>query len=150
MRFRSAAVGLLLVACSASDPATPPAAQVCAADPRVSAFKVGIESVSSAKTMRVRIASATPTWVVQGVNEWTLAITDGSGAPLDGLTISIKPVMPDHGHGSSTVPVVTPLGAGQYRATGISLPMRGVWNVTINATGAVNDSVTFTFCVDGQ
>ena len=116
----------------------------------MSAFKLGIESASSANAMRMRIVSATPTYVIQGVNDWTLAITDGAGAPLDGLTVAIKPVMPDHGHGSSTVPVVTPLGTGQYRATGISLPMRGVWNVSVAATGAVNDSVTFTFCVDGQ
>lgn len=144
-------IALVLVACSAGDPATaPPTAKVCAADPRVSAFTIGIESASPAKAMRVRIVSASPTAVTQGTNDWTLAITDGGGAPLDGLTVAVKPVMPDHGHGSSTVPVVTSLGGGQYRATGISLPMRGVWNVTVAATGAVNDSATFTFCVDGQ
>lgn len=150
MRAWSPAFALFVVACSASDATTPPAAQVCATDPRVSAFKLGIESTSPTKAVRVSIVSATPAYVIQGVNEWTLAITDGAGAPLDGLTVAVKPVMPDHGHGSSTVPVVTPLGGGRYRAAGISLPMRGVWNVAIAVTGAVNDSVTFTFCVDGQ
>lgn len=149
---RALALALLVgaSACASSpDPTTQPTAQVCASDPRVTAFKVGVEATASTGAMKVAIETADPTHVVQGVNTWTLRITDPQGAPLDGLTVAVKPVMPDHGHGSSTIPQITALGGGRYRASAISLPMRGVWNVAIVVTGAVNDSATFTFCVDG-
>ncbi|CAN5334430.1 hypothetical protein BH09MYX1_BH09MYX1_17180 [soil metagenome] len=142
---------IALGGCASTPDATPqPTAQVCASDPRVSAFKLGIESAGTGGALHVSIVSATPAWVVQGVNDWTLDVTDGSGAPRDGLTLTVKPFMPDHGHGSSTVPQVTTMGGGRYHVTGISLPMRGVWDVTVAASGALNDAVVFTFCVDGS
>jgi hypothetical protein len=97
----------------------------------------------------ISIASATPTVVQQGLNDWTVAIHDPQGAPVDG-TVTIAAFMPDHNHGSPTPATVTPQGNGQYDISGINLSMRGVWTITISvASPTINDSATFTFCVDG-
>ncbi len=97
----------------------------------------------------VAIVSATPSVVQQGLNEWTVSITN-AGAPVNG-TVTINEVMPDHGHGSPTLATVTPTGNGQYDIAGINLSMRGVWTVTISvASPTLSDSVAFTFCVDGS
>ena len=94
------------------------------------------------------ITSANPSVVQQGLNEWTVSVQD-NGAPVDG-TVTVKPFMPDHGHGSPTVATVTPEGNGVYDISGINLSMRGVCTVTVSiASPAVDDSAVFTFCVDG-
>lgn len=141
----------ICAACSTGGEATPPpTAKFCAGDPRVAAFAIGATSTGAANAMKVTLSAAQPSAIVQGVNDWTFDVASPAGAPLDGLTLAVKPTMPDHGHGSSTIPTVTALGGGRYRATGISLPMRGVWSIAIVATGAVNDAATFNFCVDGS
>lgn len=145
------AVLLLLTACSSgATTSPPPATKFCAADPRVSSFGIGTTATGAAGTMKVELTGATPSDIAQGTNEWTLLVTSPTGAPLDGLTLAVKPTMPDHGHGSSVVPTVTALGGGRYRASELSLPMRGVWSIAVQATGSVNDSATFVFCVDGS
>jgi hypothetical protein len=58
--------------------------------------------------------------------------------------------MPDHGHGSPVEEQVEALGGGEYRITPLNLFMAGVWEVTLEMTGAddVTDEVVFTVCVD--
>ena len=153
VRLRTAALALVLAlaACSGDDASSPPpATKFCAADPRVSNFALGATTTSAAGAMKVTLTAATPTGITQGTNEWTLLVATPTGTPLDGLALAVKPTMPDHGHGSSVVPTVTALGGGRYRVSELSLPMRGVWSIAIAATGSVNDSATFTFCVDGS
>ena len=88
----------------------------------------------------------------KGLNAWTLALTDATGSPMSGATITVKPYMPDHGHGSSIVPAVTPMSAaGTYQVTLLDLFMAGIWTVTFTITppsGPV-ESLVFSFCVDG-
>jgi len=140
---------LLASACTSSvaTPAPPPA--FCASDPRVQAFQLGLQSACVGGLCRVRVVEATPASVVQGLNDWTLVLEDPEGKPIDGATLSIKPTMPDHGHGSPTITQIAPLGGGRYRATGINLAMRGVWIVPVVASGPVNDQASFILCIDG-
>lgn len=136
----------LLVACSSSSGAPPP---YCASDPRVEAFDVPLLSKGAAGASII-IESGTPSVVQQGLNDWTVKITDASGTPIDG-TVSVLSSMPDHGHNSPTLPTITPKGNGEYDIANINLSMRGVWTVTISiASASVNDDATFTFCVDGS
>lgn len=95
------------------------------------------------------IASATPSAVQQGLNEWTVGIHDSGGMPVEG-TVTLSPFMPNHGHGSPTPATITPLGGGQYDIAGINLSMEGVWTITMTvASPSLTESVAFTFCVDG-
>jgi hypothetical protein len=139
----------LAAACTSSVAPPAPTPAFCASDPRVQAFQLGLQSVCVGGQCRVRVVEATPASVVQGLNDWTLVLEDPAGKPVDGATLSVKPTMPDHGHGSPTITQIAPLGNGRYRATGINLAMRGVWTVPVVATGPVNDQASFTLCVDG-
>ena len=136
----------LLTALGCSSPTVPPA--YCASDPGVETFQVGMVQKGVSGT-NVTIASATPSVVQQGLNEWVVSLTDSSGKPVDG-TVTESAFMPAHNHGSPTPSTVTPKGSGQYDISGINLSMRGVWTITIAVTTATgSDSATFTFCVDG-
>jgi hypothetical protein len=140
-----AVAALALLACS-SPSGAPPA--FCASDPRVEAFSLGLTSTGSAGAS-FEIESATPSVVQQGLNEWTVAVHDSSGAPVDGA-LGEKAWMPDHGHGSPTLPTITAKGGGEYDVSGINLSMRGVWQITLSITSpTVSDAAVFTFCVDG-
>jgi hypothetical protein len=135
----------LLGGCSQS-PTVAPA--FCATDPRVETFQTGMTSKGAAGAV-VTISSATPSVVQQGLNEWVVTITDSSGNPVSG-TVNESAFMPDHGHGSPTLPTITPKGNGQYDISEINLSMSGVWTITITvASPSLNDSATFTFCIDG-
>jgi hypothetical protein len=70
-----------------------------------------------------------------------LTITDmTTGAPEDGLDLSIVPWMPSMGHGTSVVPVVTAAGNGKYVVTQLVLFMAGHWELRTAMSGAVSDS----------
>ncbi len=134
----------MLVGCSSS---SAPAA-FCASDPRVESFSLGLASKGVAGAS-FSIVGATPSVVQQGLNEWTVTVTDAKGAPVDG-TVTLASLMPDHNHGSPTQATITAKGNGQYDIAGINLSMRGVWTVTITiASASLNDNAAFTFCVDG-
>ena len=140
------ASAVLLVACS-SQSGAPPA--YCASDPRVEAFDVPLLAKGAAGASVV-IESGTPAVVQQGLNEWIVKITDASGNPADG-TVTVVSSMPDHGHNSPTPATITDNGNGEYDIAGINLSMRGVWTITISiASASLDDSATFTFCVDGS
>jgi len=88
---------------------------------------------------------------IKGTNDWTLKILDASGAPEDGLTLKASLFMPDHGHGPSVEPVVTPVSgqSGVYLASPVWFFMEGYWEVTFTwqpATGA-QESVVFPICI---
>ena len=72
---------------------------------------------------------------------------DTSGAPASGLTISMVPWMPAHGHGTSVKPVVTETEPGVYVAAPVNLFMAGAWQLITTITGPVDDSVTPTLDV---
>jgi hypothetical protein len=88
---------------------------------------------------------------IKGTNDWTVKILDANGAPEDGLTIKASLFMPDHGHGPSVEPTVTPVSgqAGTYLASPVWFFMEGYWEVTFTwqpATGA-QESVVFPICI---
>jgi len=146
VRVALAFVLLACGACSSSSPSTVSAAS-CANDPRVEAFSVPL-SAKGASGTNIVIQNATPTMVQEGMNDWTVSITDSNGAPVDG-TVTIVAAMPDHGHDSPTPATITSKGNGAYEIDAINLVMSGVWAITISiASPTLNDSATFTFCID--
>jgi hypothetical protein len=124
---------------------------ICASDPRAMAYTVGLAQPSKDKTMDAVFVDASPAPPSKGENSWTLKLTNAQGSPVDGATITATPFMPDHGHGSSVTPTVTPMGSGAYQVGNLDLFMPGIWTVTLSIkppSGAV-ETVVFSFCIDG-
>ena len=78
----------------------------------------------------------------RGLDELQYTVTTPSGAPEDGLTMTVVPWMPDMGHGGSVTPVVTPEGHGVYLVTDVYFYMPGPWQLRTTFQGPVTDSVT--------
>ena len=57
--------------------------------------------------------------------------------------------MPVHGHGGSTVPVITPMGGGLYSVGNLDFFMGGYWDLYLDLTpaGGTPDLVTFPICI---
>ena len=70
---------------------------------------------------------------VAGLDAVEIVVTDAtSGAPVDGLDVTLTPWMPAMGHGASVTPLLTPMGSGHYRFTDVSLFMPGEWQLRTN------------------
>jgi YtkA-like len=148
------AVALVLAGCSGDD-ADPMAdgdddgmASFCEDEDRADAFAVDLRKTG--ERYAVTIVQATPAEPVRGDNIWMVRVTDTSGAPMEAMTVDAKPWMPDHGHGTPVEEQVTELGAGEYEVSVLNLFMAGLWRVTLDVTGADDetDSVEFFVCVD--
>jgi len=127
------------------------AEQNCATDDRAPEFAIGL-AATGANGYTLAIEAATPFPAARGDNAWTVAITDGAAAPAAGLQIAVDPRMPDHGHGTPIVAVVTETGtAGTYEIDPINLWMPGYWEIGVQLSdsgGSPLDAATFKVCVD--
>lgn len=95
------------------------------------------------------LSSAASPPVIGDLTDWTMQIADAQGAMVTGATITVKPFMPDHGHGTDAVANVTADStAGQYDVAPLYLFMAGYWTVTFTITdGAVTDTVVYSVCL---
>lgn len=148
-----AALLCAVAACSDDDAgqsSTPGAATGCAADTRKDIYVAGLAKPAGA--LSVKLVDAKPGPPVKGTNELTLELLDASGNPVDGATVTVKPFMPDHGHGSAVTPSVTPSGAGRYAVSKVYLAMAGLWRITVSVQmpgGGPLQEAAFQFCLDG-
>lgn len=155
---------LALLACSSPD--DPPAGAagaagtagaagsqgVCAKDNRAQSYSPGMELPGKAGLYSVRLESISPVPAFKGDNLWKVQIVDASKQPVDGLTLKVKPFMPDHGHGSSITPQIKPQGAGgRYDVEQLNLFMPGLWQVffTVQPAAGGGDEAEVAFCVEG-
>jgi hypothetical protein len=99
---------------------------------------LSVASTSGLLRVDVRWSPAAPT---VGLDASELTITDGAGAPVGGLTLTVVPWMPAHGHGTSTMPTVSETSPGVYVATPISFYMPGEWELRTTIAGAIDDMV---------
>jgi hypothetical protein len=82
---------------------------------------------------------------VVGFDAGELTITDGTGAPMSGLTLSVVPWMPAHGHGASVAPSWSEVSPGVYDVAPLDFYMSGTWQLlttitrAMGATGAAID-----------
>jgi hypothetical protein len=97
-----------------------------------------VASASGQLTVAVWWSPAQPT---VGYDAAQLAITDTSGAPVAGLTLTIVPWMVAHGHGASVEPEVSETMPGVYVAAPVDFYMAGSWELmTAIAGGEIDDS----------
>jgi hypothetical protein len=119
----------------------------CAAEARAVPYEAGMRFASE-NGLEVTLVRSVPEPLV-GAQSWDLSLRYHK-EPVLGATVRISPFMPDHGHGSTTTPIVLEQGGGTYSATHIKFTMTGYWRTTIRVTTAEwTDSVFVPFCVDG-
>jgi putative intracellular protease/amidase len=111
-----------------------PASREFGLGPRASARQVYAATLQPRQPLRVRHLQTVP-----------VLVTDASGRPIEGLSISVDGGMPEHGHGLPTQPRVRrDLGGGVYEIEGLRFNMGGWWTLKLaidSPAGA--DSVTF-------
>ncbi len=107
-------------ACGASTPPTPAPLAFDGAPAQT------VASASGALSIAVWWSPAPPT---VGYDASQLAITDQTGAPVSGATLTIVPWMPAHGHGASVQPTVQETAPGVYVATPVDFYMAGTWQL---------------------
>ncbi|MES1210447.1 MAG: FixH family protein [Pseudomonadota bacterium] len=83
-----------------------------------------VASASGALSIAVWWSPAQPT---VGYDAGQLAITDQTGAPVSGATLTVVPWMPAHGHGASVQATITETAPGVYAATPLDFYMSGAW-----------------------
>jgi hypothetical protein len=85
-------------------------------------------------------------------NDWVIALTDKSGAPIHGAIIKNPDTyMPKHNHPGGFTPVVSELATepGHYEFKGIYFSMTGPWEVLfdVGTGGAAPELVVINVCV---
>ena len=121
----------------------------CQDDPRVTAYAPGITATSIDGQMKVVFMSADPAPPADGLDSWSVKITDGSGNPLPNLPLIGSPTtlfMPDMGHGANA-PYIDGGAGGIYNYTEANLFMPGIWRVTFAVDGG--ESAQIFFCITG-
>lgn len=121
----------------------------CDNDSRVTPFATGIKATSASGNLVVELLSADPSPPQRGagdagMNAWKVRITTGGQTPTEAVTVTT--LMPDHGHGSPKVPVLTPNGDGTFTLSDLFLFMGGVWEISF--TESPQEIAKFSFCVD--
>src|SRR5258706_11964706 len=92
-------LALPLAACGTSDPGPGDDTHYdCTMEPRADTFAVGLEHVTTAGVHYVLVSSV-PAPPARGDNDIVIHIEDATAAPMTGQQLTIRPYMPDHGHG---------------------------------------------------
>ena len=154
MRRLAIAFSLVLAACSGGGGDGDDMPIDCALETRDDEFAIGLEKISPNGT-HFRLMQAEPAPPERFENRWTIQVTDAGGAPLAGRTITVTPWMPDHGHGTGVVTVVTESATtpGEYVADPVFLAMPTLHEVFVDISPAQTppdpDQVVFRFCIPG-
>ena len=83
-------------------------------------------------------------------NTWVVSVTDATAGTPAGVTLtSDRPWMPQHNHGATTDPVVTPGDPGTFTISALDFFMAGYWQLKLNLVPASGDpdDATFSICV---
>jgi hypothetical protein len=137
--FLICVVAFAVSACGGSTASCPTTASFSASP------QLALASSSGALSLAVRTS---PEPLARGMNEVQYQVSNTNGEGVSGLSLAVVPWMPDMGHGSSVLPVVTDEGQGTYLVTCVDIIMPGAWQLRTTFTGPVSDSATPTFQVE--
>lgn len=141
------AAGAALPACHSTADAPMDADFVtCNAEPRATPYQPGMQVTSTNGTFIVKLLSNTFTdssgkpqdeAFAKGNDVWSVETDDGTTmTPLDDLSITVAPYMPDHRHGTTPVGVMAAGTPGVYTIQPVNLYMAGYWEVTFDIVKA--------------
>jgi hypothetical protein len=183
IRVRSSAIfGLLCTAlCAACSSSATPASSTqpvangggdtdaggldaCTDEPNVDTYAPSLKKLGQSGALTFELVSSTPAPPALNDNTFVVRVTGSDGTPLGGLLTAALD-MPEHGHSSPKVPVITfDAAAGTFTLDPMYLFMVGLWRITLTfqpapdagvsgaagAAGAegVSDSAVFQFCID--
>lgn len=122
----------------------------CAAETRADEFVLGLAKPGESGQLTFQLVTADPAPPARGDNSWIIELDTmaAPATPVTGATMSVTPFMPDHAHGSGKTVTITPMTeAGQYKLEPVNLWMPGLWEVTIQVSGAQPDRAVFRFCL---
>jgi hypothetical protein len=137
---------LLVAGCGGDDE---PVDSRCADETRADVYEPGMIAAGADGLFEIELLAAEPAPPDKGDNRWSIELRALGGDPVSGAAIVVTPFMPDHGHGTSLVPVVEPAAEpGRYQIDVINLWMPGLWEVRFDIDDGA-DLVTFAFCVEG-
>jgi hypothetical protein len=157
------ALGVALTACGDGGGDEADAGFNCALDGRGETFIAGMSRVG-AGGYTITLIDALPSPPARDDNAWTVRVEDPEGAPAADGVLDVLPCMPDHGHGTTLSPRITPNGDGTFSVERINLWMPGLWrtSIMVGAPGAdlsrtcrrpasevPLDEAVFDFCIDG-
>ena len=124
----------------------------CEADTRDETYTAGMTSVGNAN-FEYKLLTSMPGPPDRGINTWSLEVKNDQGQPLGAeQALEISPFMPDHGHGSNTVPKIKTEANGTFTVDDIDLFMPGLWEIRVrvkDSEESILDTVFFNFCVRG-
>jgi hypothetical protein len=126
----------------------------CVSDARLDPAEAGFEKAGSNAALWFRLEKIEPAPPSKGDNIFTISVHDEAGEPFTGA-LGAKAKMPDHGHESPTVPVVSlDADSATYTVSDVNLFMAGVWQVTFSCSESATttppmDSASFYFCIQG-
>jgi hypothetical protein len=143
------------------DPDGDPSTSVsCTADPRLDAYAGSLDKAGQLGALTFHFSEFDPALPSRGNNTFHVSLRDAMGAPVSGdeaspaaVALGVDLFMPDHGHGTSVVPVVSFDSArGHYTLAPLYLFMPGVWRIELEAEpsgGQALDRVEVHFCIEG-
>jgi len=84
-------------------------------------------------------------------NSWRLRISDGAGAPATGAALSVRTLMPDHGHAGPPA-VGIEQAPGVYAIEDLLLPMPALYSITVIAAlpGTGQEAVDYSICISAE
>ncbi len=137
---------LMLAACGGTEDPQPTR---CELETRDIDYVPGMVAVGDDGLFEIQLDVAVPDPPDKGDNAWSIVLRDvASSAPVNAV-LDVIPFMPDHGHGTSIIPVITEgVEPGHYQIDLINLWMPGFWEVRFDID-AGTDLVVFPFCVEG-
>ena len=133
----------------------------CATQTLAPPFRQGMQVTSQTGTYLLKVLKNTFTDATgmvltvdpaKGIDVWTIEIDAASaGTPVDGMSIAVRPYMPLHFHGTTSVGVMA-VGGGTYTISPLNLYMAGYWEITFNLTdmsgdAPVTDSAMVPICI---
>ena len=110
-------------------------------------FSAGMSKESGAIKVVLEKSDVAPP--AQGLNTWTLEITDANGQPIAGADVQASSRMPDHPH-PATKKTGTQIEPGNYEIVPY-FSMPGYWETELTVTpqgGGTPVTVMFSFCIE--
>jgi hypothetical protein len=121
----------------------------CMSDPRALTYAPGLTALGASGKVKLTLVRADIVPPLPGTHTWFVRATDPNDQPLSSPTVTAKPWMPDHNHGTSIKAAVTPQPDGSFEVSPLYFFMPGLWQsiFTVTTSGGVTDTASFTFCV---